>query len=567
MFQQVLQAVEHAHSRSVLHRDLKPSNILVTPAGQVRLLDFGIAKLLVDGLAQETELTAQWGRALTRDYASPEQLAGQPVSARSDVYTLGVILHELLCGQRPDTASRDAGAGDDGAFLGVELTPPSECCSAKAPVATAEGGATALSRQLAGDLDAIVLRALRLNPAARYPDAAAMAEDIARVLSREPAQPTLQRWRLRLVLMLRRHRAAVSLSSLLFLGIAMLGHAHRAAADIETLFAPTLPEPQRVVLINVGTEDLQRVFHGVRPLDPATFQKLVARISDGQPAVLGVDIDTSAPAYKVLPQGMAPEALQRIVWARGITASDRTDQLPDPRPVLGSDFAETPARSGLALSVADGNSGAVRWFVRLIPTVRGPLPSFATEVVRGLIASDERLPTALRSVRYWRGERTEFPVSVVLAPGFDWQDRIKGRVVLLGGSYDPADVHPTSLGLMHGLEVQANIVETELSGTAYIRPSVGAILIVGLANLAAAIGFFGHMRARWAIPASLAFGFGLAAATAATGWFPAWPYAVMAALVALANQTVAELLHRRGWSLGRGLRTLWQRRTGTGSRP
>ena len=107
---QVLEAVAHAHAQSILHRDLKPSNILVERHGRPRLLDFGIAKLLVDGSAQETELTHALGRAMTPDYASPEQIAGGSVGAASDVYALGVILYQLACGRRPFQVDREGPA-------------------------------------------------------------------------------------------------------------------------------------------------------------------------------------------------------------------------------------------------------------------------------------------------------------------------------------------------------------------------------------------------------------------------------------------------------------------------
>ena len=95
--------MQYAHANLIIHRDLKPSNILVTAAGQVRLLDFGIAKLLADEdfAARETQLTQLSGRALTPDYASPEQIKGEPLTIATDIYSLGVVLYELLAGSRP----------------------------------------------------------------------------------------------------------------------------------------------------------------------------------------------------------------------------------------------------------------------------------------------------------------------------------------------------------------------------------------------------------------------------------------------------------------------------------
>ena len=101
LFLQVLEAVQYAHAKQVIHRDLKPSNILVTESGQVRLLDFGVARLLEAEATDQPALTSVYGRALTPDYASPELLRGDPIDERSDLYSLGVLLYELLTGTRP----------------------------------------------------------------------------------------------------------------------------------------------------------------------------------------------------------------------------------------------------------------------------------------------------------------------------------------------------------------------------------------------------------------------------------------------------------------------------------
>ena len=125
LFAQVAGAVAYAHGKLAVHRDLKPANILVSAGGQVRLLDFGIAKLLDDGQAKETRFTELSGRALTPDYASPEQIVGEPLTVASDVYSLGVVLYELLAGQRPYKLQRDSRGALEEAILQADPPLPS----------------------------------------------------------------------------------------------------------------------------------------------------------------------------------------------------------------------------------------------------------------------------------------------------------------------------------------------------------------------------------------------------------------------------------------------------------
>jgi serine/threonine protein kinase/Tfp pilus assembly protein PilF len=199
LFLQVLEAVQYAHGKQVVHRDLKPSNILVTESGQVRLLDFGIARLLEAEETDQPGLTSVHGRALTPDYASPELLRGEPIDARSDLYSLGVLLYELLSGTRPYRLRSAASIGAlDQAILTLEVRRPSTQIGPSA--ATVRNSTVErLVRQLRGDLDAIVLRALAKDPAQRYLSAAALADDLRAYLDGKPirARPARIAYRLR----------------------------------------------------------------------------------------------------------------------------------------------------------------------------------------------------------------------------------------------------------------------------------------------------------------------------------------------------------------------------------
>ncbi len=182
LFLQVLLAVQHAHAQLVIHRDLKPANVLVNAQGEVRLLDFGIAKLLGQGqpVAEDTALTQQAGHPLTPRYASPEQLRGEPLSTASDVYALGVLLHELLLGRLPYVLAHGGAAELERAIVEADVPLPSK--TAPTSEAAAARGTTprGLQRALAPELDAVLLRALAKQPAERYRSVDALLDDIER---------------------------------------------------------------------------------------------------------------------------------------------------------------------------------------------------------------------------------------------------------------------------------------------------------------------------------------------------------------------------------------------------
>lgn len=224
LFLIVCRAVEAAHRALIVHRDIKPSNILVAPDGMVKLLDFGIAKLLEE---ETDDQTATVG-VFTPDYAAPEQLSGAPITTATDVFALGVLLHELVVGVRPS---------------GNPTRRPSSLVGADAAAQAMLPRPELLSRTLRGDLDNIVLKALDTEPERRYASAGAFAEDIERFLGRRPvaAHPPSRLYRTRKFIL--RHRGGVAVTAAFVLAIlASLGVAlwqgqvaHREAARANTV--------------------------------------------------------------------------------------------------------------------------------------------------------------------------------------------------------------------------------------------------------------------------------------------------------------------------------------------
>jgi serine/threonine protein kinase/tetratricopeptide (TPR) repeat protein len=194
LFLQVCDAVEYAHRRQVVHRDLKPANILVTPAGTAKLLDFGIAKVLDGDCAAASTLTQWGGSPLTPSYASPEQVAGKTIGVTSDVYQLGVLLYQMLTGRAPYSVTCPTPAEAMRVVMEQVPAQPSDADDPSPPVGGDSGvGAAELARLrgtapaalracLRGDLDRVVLKALRKEPERRYASVAAFACDVERYL-------------------------------------------------------------------------------------------------------------------------------------------------------------------------------------------------------------------------------------------------------------------------------------------------------------------------------------------------------------------------------------------------
>jgi serine/threonine-protein kinase len=228
LFLGVLQAVAHAHANLIVHRDIKPGNVFVTSDGTVKLLDFGIAKLIDDD-SEAAQLTRASAIALTPQFAAPEQLLGQPISTATDVYALGLLLYLLLTGEHPVPE----GTRSSAALMQAVLTE-------EPPRASSVAKNTAIpARSLQGDLDNILHKAIKKNPAERYASAEAFADDLRRYLADEPVQARPDTSYYRVGKFIKRHRvgtalvsfAVVLLSASLLAAIIQARRAERAAAQ------------------------------------------------------------------------------------------------------------------------------------------------------------------------------------------------------------------------------------------------------------------------------------------------------------------------------------------------
>ncbi|KRG57335.1 hypothetical protein ABB22_09895 [Stenotrophomonas nitritireducens] len=373
LFIGICEAVAEAHRCLVIHRDLKPANILVDARGQPRLLDFGIARLIdEDSAAAGDTHTGQ--HALTLAYASPEQLACQPLTTATDVYSLGAVLYQLVCGQLP-FADIDNPAGLYNAIANTDVQPPSRRLRR-------DGEPPAQGRAVPADIDAIVLKALRKEPDRRYASVAALAEDLRRYLAHRPVSARADERGYRARRFLRRNAWPLAAAALVLLSV--LGgllasvlalreaRAQQALAEKRGHDLQRLADFQQAMLESV---DIDAMGHAMTD----TQQRKVLEVLEKQGAGQPLDVRLRQAFAQVGAPSIARDALDQQIVTHALARLD--GDFAD-APLLAADMRQSLAR----VLIAIGHYAHAADELRRVLQVRGAaLPATDARIVSARI--------------------------------------------------------------------------------------------------------------------------------------------------------------------------------------
>ena len=418
----VLAAVAHAHSKLVLHRDLKPGNILVTHAGEVKLLDFGIAKLLEGEAAASppTELTQLAGRAFTPDYAAPEQVQGGDMTTGTDVYALGVLLYVLLGGVHPTAKPTHTPMERLRSVVDTEPQRLSDAAAHDGAAAALRGETLPrLASTLRGDLDNICAKALKKAPAERYATVAALADDLRRYLANEPVSARADSLAYRAAKFVRRNRLAVgaALVTLFALGAGVVGTAwqaveaqrQRADALLQRDRAQTLLGRNEAITEFVGT-----MFTDALPAGQAKAiqemlersESLIGSVFAGQPAHQAEVLRVLASYYTAL--SLPNKQLELLSRAREIV-----ERVPD-RSLRARLDCEYASASSLVGKPDEANRMLDQWMAA--PDIEAAVAAFCLQT-RARVA--QNASDAQGALRYAEAALQRLRDSHTAAPRFE----------------------------------------------------------------------------------------------------------------------------------------------------
>lgn len=321
LFRHICEAVAFAHRNLIIHRDLKPSNILVTKDGQPKLLDFGLAKIVVDGPIDAAQSTF---RALTPTYASPEQLRGNNVTTASDIYSLGVVLYELLSGDTPFHFEGKDLEQMIHTIIDTEPKPPSAVLTAEIRSSgqkkTRPAGVFEMAGSLNADLDNIALTALRKEPERRYPSVEAFADDIQRYIDGRPITARSNTFAYIAAKFVKRNKIWVSAAALIMIAVltaTAISLRQSAVARRESARSKAVNQFMQKMFLNAFPEAQSSGKKGAQASVIDTMQESARRLDDGE---LASEPEVQAELRRVigvglLSLGLYPEAQRELEMA------------------------------------------------------------------------------------------------------------------------------------------------------------------------------------------------------------------------------------------------------------